>query len=325
MKPDISVVIPLYNKEEHIARAIDSVLGQSYMNFELIIIDDGSTDKSADVAKKYQDERICIIKQENLGVSAARNSGIEQSRAEIIAFLDADDAYKDNFIESIVALNRGHPEAVAFALSYEEVSPLAESNHRIKSPIKDNKIIDLPEFIRIWKNGSQISASSIAVRKDVIIAAGGFPVGVKLGEDIDTWIRLLFIGPIVYDSRPGSVYFLDANNRATKSYPPPERYEFFDTLDKWIISNKVTDEMAEEINEFKNFFRLSHAHYQIRLGRQTAGRKLLLECKTKYFITEKYRLLLLSFAPKRIYDALATQRQAFSRKVSSIYKIFDIV
>ncbi len=312
--------MPLYNKEKHVARAVESVLGQSYSNIELIVIDDGSTDKSAEVVERFKDNRIKLIRQENLGVSAARNTGIEWSQATIIAFLDADDAYKHNFIERIVALSNGHPEAVAYALRYEVVRPLYDSRHHFKSPIEHSKLIDLPEFMRIWKYGSQISASSMAVRKKIIIEAGGFPVGVKLGEDIDTWIRVLFIGPIAYDSRPGSIYFLDADNRATKCHTPPAEYEFFDTLDKWIIRKNITGEMAEEINEFKNFFRLSHAHYQIRLGRQTIGRKILFECKTSYFMIEKYRLLLLSYAPKQIYDALATQRQAFSRIRNLIYK-----
>ena len=84
--------MPLYNKEKHVARAVESVLGQSYSNIELIVIDDGSTDKSAEVVERFKDNRIKLIRQENLGVSAARNTGIEWSQATIIAFLDADDA-----------------------------------------------------------------------------------------------------------------------------------------------------------------------------------------------------------------------------------------
>ncbi len=95
--PLISVVIPLYNKEPYIKRAIDSILAQKIQDYEIIVIDDGSTDKSAEVVKSFPDPRIRLIQQENAGVSAARNRGIEEAKAELIAFLDADDEWTPIF------------------------------------------------------------------------------------------------------------------------------------------------------------------------------------------------------------------------------------
>ena len=97
-----SVVIPLYNKEKYISRAIKSVIEQTYKIFELIIIDDGSIDNSVNIVKKHKDSRIRLIEQENSGVSATRNKGIKNAKYNYIAFLDADDEWKPNFLDTIV-------------------------------------------------------------------------------------------------------------------------------------------------------------------------------------------------------------------------------
>ena len=114
-----SIVIPLYNKEKHVARAINSILNQTYQDFEIIIVDDGSTDFSYEEVKKINDPRIKIIRQKNLGVSSARNTGIKEAKNNYIGFLDADDKWKPDFLETIKKLIKDFPGAGAYATSYE--------------------------------------------------------------------------------------------------------------------------------------------------------------------------------------------------------------
>ena len=107
----ISVVIPLYNKERYIARAIQSALGQTYGDFELIVVDDGSTDGSVDIVSQFADTRLRLINQANAGVGAARNRGIKDAKYELITFLDADDEWMPDFLETVLELREEFPEA----------------------------------------------------------------------------------------------------------------------------------------------------------------------------------------------------------------------
>ena len=119
----ISVVIPLYNKEKHITRAIDSVLEQEYKNFELIVVDDGSTDKSATIVNNYNDSRIKLIQQTNMGEGAARNVGIALSNCDYIAFLDADDAWHKNFLIEIINMITIEPNSIIYATYFNTKEP----------------------------------------------------------------------------------------------------------------------------------------------------------------------------------------------------------
>ena len=137
--PRFSVVIPLYNKEGYILNTINSVLAQTYIDFELIIINDRSTDTSLEIAENIEDSRIQIIQHSvNKGLSASRNTGIKNAKSEYIAFLDADDLWKPTFLEKIDLLITDYPEASLFASKYEV---LLKNGKRITHHFKINNFI----------------------------------------------------------------------------------------------------------------------------------------------------------------------------------------
>ena len=116
-----SVVIPMYNKAEYIRYTLKSVLAQSFHDFEVIVVDDGSTDNSLKIARQTDSDKIRIIAQENQGTAVARNTGIEHASGEYIAFLDADDEWKSNYLETIDTLTDKYPQSDIFVTAYRVI------------------------------------------------------------------------------------------------------------------------------------------------------------------------------------------------------------
>ncbi|GAG76177.1 unnamed protein product [marine sediment metagenome] len=190
--PSFTVVIPLYNKALHIKRTLQSVLEQNYKDFEIVVVDDGSTDGGVNIVKQINDNRIRLIQQENQGVSAARNKGIENARNELIAFLDADDEWKPNHLDVLARLIKKFPEAGAYGTAYQKKLKNG------KSWIPDFKAIPLspwegivPNYFKAVAVGPEILwTSAIAVWKEVFDKAGYFRVDIRNGEDADMWVRI---------------------------------------------------------------------------------------------------------------------------------------
>ena len=204
----ISVVIPLYNKEKQIAYTLQSVFNQTFQDFEIVIIDDGSTDGSVAEVEKFSDSRIRLIHQQNAGVSAARNRGIGEAKGELIAFLDADDEWKPEYLASQYYLYQKYPDCSVYACNYEfrdldgKVTPTIIR----KLPFSGDVGILTNYFEVASCSNPPICSISIMVKKQAIQDIGGFPVGIKSGEDLLTWARLAIENNIAYSSRSMAIY-----------------------------------------------------------------------------------------------------------------------
>ena len=210
----ISIVIPLYNKERSIKRAIKSVLNQTYRDIELIIVDDGSTDNSLLKAKEIEDDRIFIYRQENQGVSAARNKGIELSRSCYICLLDADDEWLPNHLENIVKLIKKEPNAGLYLSRFAEYD--AKGEYFLGNiSLPENYIGEVYDFFRTFANSrSLVCSSNSCINKEFFEQIeGGFPIGRKVGEDIYVWLRLALISKVLFSSEVTSLIHRDAENR----------------------------------------------------------------------------------------------------------------
>lgn len=187
----ITVVIPLYNKATSIANALDSVLAQTYQDFEVVVVDDGSTDGGAAVVEQYADPRIRLIRQENAGVSAARNKGISEARGEYVAFLDADDEWMPEFLSEIVALQQEFPECRAQATSYVQCQN--GEKHGIilnKLPFSGERGVLTNYFEVATHSNPPIWTGAVCIERALLNEIGGFPLGIKSGEDLLTWARI---------------------------------------------------------------------------------------------------------------------------------------
>ena len=127
--PFFSIIIPLYNKEKFIENTIQSVLGQSFEDFELIVVNDGSTDTSLELVNKLKDKRIKTYSISNAGVSKARNFGIQKATSKLIVFLDADDLWKNNHLQELYNLRKAHPHCGLYTMGYTKKFDNAKPIH----------------------------------------------------------------------------------------------------------------------------------------------------------------------------------------------------
>jgi hypothetical protein len=211
--PRISVIIPLYNKAQYIGRAVRSALAQSIPSSEIIVVDDGSTDGGPRLVAAIKDPRVRLVHQDNHGVSVARNRGIAQARAGLVAFLDADDEWMTTFLETVLRLQGRFPEAEVFGTGYVYVY----DDGRWRLP-RINAVSDaswegiLDDYFRIAATSDPpLWTSAVAVTKKAIRAVGGFEVGVTSGEDLLAWARLAVRYPIAYSAQHLSLYHLGKN------------------------------------------------------------------------------------------------------------------
>ena len=231
----ISIIIPLYNKEQSIVTTLQTVLKQSYQDFEIVIVNDGSTDHSVEEVKRILDPRIRLIHQSNAGVSAARNRGIEEARGEYIAFLDADDEWKPDYLKTQYELTLKYPECSVFACNYEFKDTQGKVTPTIirKLPFKDEDGI-LSNYFEIAScSHPPLWTSAVIVKKSAIQSIGGFPVGIKSGEDLLTWARLACKYSIAYTQKSQAIYNLGEgyNNKNL----PPRKQDKGDPVGKGLV------------------------------------------------------------------------------------------
>lgn len=207
----MSVIIPLYNKELSIVSTLQTVLDQTFSDYEIVIVDDGSTDSSVAEVEKVQDSRIRLIHQQNAGVSAARNRGIKEAKGDLIAFLDADDEWKPEYLATQYHLFQKYPECSVFACNYEfrDVSGKVTPTLIHKLPFVGEDGILSNYFEVASCSHPPLWTSAVMVKKQAMQAIGGFPLGIKSGEDLLTWARLAVNGMIAYSKRPLAVFIFD--------------------------------------------------------------------------------------------------------------------
>lgn len=209
-KPRISVVMPLYNKEHEVERAIRSVLAQSFTDFELIVVNDGSTDRSVDQVSCFADLRIRLVHQNNQGVSAARNRGVEESKSDLVAFLDADDEWLPEFLATIWRLSERYPAARTFATSYFRREPSGKTCKAIFRGVHHDFYEGILEdyFSIAAQSDPPLWSSAVAIKKAEFMSIGGFPLGIRSGEDLLTWVRMATRWSIAYCTSPLAVFWM---------------------------------------------------------------------------------------------------------------------
>ena len=226
----ISVVIPLYNKESCIRKTIDSILSQSFRDFEIVIVDDGSSDGSAKIVSSIPDDRIRLITKVNGGPSSARNRGIEEAKGDYVAFIDADDIWSPDYLKEMVDLMADFPDAVIWGFNYSMIQDGQVKNSTVEE--YRGYVSERWDYFPFF-----FSSSSTCCRRSTLIELGGFDERMVYGEDIDMWFRLLLRGEGVLDTRVLAFYNKDGEDSLTQHRMPLEKHlPFF--IDKYAQARK---------------------------------------------------------------------------------------
>lgn len=225
--PLFSVIIPLYNKAPYVRKTVESVLGQTLGDYELIIIDNGSSDGSSEIVAGFTDQRIRTVRlEENVGVSNARNKGVEMATAPYIAFLDADDWWEPTFLEEMSGLIERHPDTGIYGTGYY----IVKNGKRRLAPIGvDEGFVEGEiNYCAVYAKTlcMPLTSISVAIPRAVFDESGGFKPHLKLGEDFDLWIRIALKHKAVLLNKPLSNYNqdVDVTYRGTHHLRDPKEH-----------------------------------------------------------------------------------------------------
>jgi glycosyltransferase involved in cell wall biosynthesis len=274
--PPVSVVVPLYNKADVLAEALASVLAQAMQDFELIVVDDGSTDGGSATVEALQDPRVRLIRQDNRGVSAARNRGILDARGTWIALLDADDVWTATHLTDLLsaAVDTG------LIAVFSNLIPESRQVPAIPWTTPSQRVNDYFAFA-LANGGYPISSSSVLLRRGPLIKSGMFAVGETIGEDIDMWCRLAIRGSFQYVARPSAKYRDTLVSSAARNLSKKARFPLFAwRLPQLIAAGEVPSRLLGSARRYANFLLLEYARQLLDRGEYLQARQILLqECK----------------------------------------------
>ncbi|MFA6433612.1 MAG: glycosyltransferase family A protein [Elusimicrobiales bacterium] len=312
MTPPITVVIPLYNKAAFIARAVKSVVNQTVQDFELMVVDDGSTDNGGDIVEEVRDRRVRLVRQNNAGVAAARNYGVALARSEIVSFLDADDEYRPEFLATILRLHEKYPSAGLCATAYSVKLPSGRElkQRYLAMPSFPWEGI-IPDYFESALGAQPVSASSSAVMKAVLLEAGGFPAGEKLGEDLDTWFRIALKYPVAFSSYKGAVYNIDTVTSACGSLAEIPEFRLVETARRALKDGTVKTTSVNAVKGLIDMRLIISASYALKCGEKAKARVYLSQVSTSIFNRDKAIMKFASLVPLWLLKKILGAKERF--------------
>jgi glycosyltransferase involved in cell wall biosynthesis len=272
----------------------------------MIVIDDGSTDDGAEVVEAIRDQRIRLIRQTNAGVSAARNRGIATARANLIAFLDADDEWLPEHLAAAKRLAERHPECGAYATALCRVvreGVVERFRYRgIPAPPWEGVI---PNYFQSGLGKWPVHSSTAVVWRKVFDDVGGFPEGEREGEDLDQWCRIALKYPIAFSNYGGAVYHLDASSLNTRHIDPERCYfRLFKTLENSLRSRTFPPGVScRDIVDYRNKQVIGLASLALSRGERQPARAILKHATlTKWSHGDLLTCYVLSYTPPAILN-----------------------
>ena len=197
--PLVTVVVPCYNQARFLGEAVESVLAQTYPRHEIVVVDDGSTDDTSEVAGRYEEVR--LVRQENRGLSAARNRGLAEGKGEYVVFLDADDRLLEEALEVGVRELGAHPECAFVAGHYRFIAADGPSFEQ-----RPQQIVGSDHYLALLRGNYIGMHATVMYRRAIIELAGGFDSSLDVAEDYDLYLRIAKKYPVRQHHKPVAEY-----------------------------------------------------------------------------------------------------------------------
>ena len=309
----VSIIIPLYNKADCIARTLSSVLTQSFSDFEVIVVDDGSTDNGAEIVTKHSDPRIRLVTQKNAGPGAARNAGFSASTGRYVVFLDADDEFGPDFLEASIDNLQKAPDCAASVCAHfrgPDKTPvwtpaaaglsISKGPWRLPTDISPEKVKPLVD---------SFSAGSVLCKREVVEKAGGYyEHHTTYGEDSYLWLQVLFNDLIFFDPTPHSWYHTETSKLGISrigAYPTWPKI-----LDPSLIRQNCPQEYRELLEKTLDYYALLAIRRCIKGRDWTTPLHILRDFPTTTVFNDEFQML----KRKVKYSARAVFSRIFKSK-----------
>lgn len=305
MAPRISIAVPLFNKSAYVQASLASVARQSFTDYEIIVVDDGSTDDGASVVQAMKLLNLRLISQSNAGVSAARNRCLAEASSEFVAFLDADDIWREDHLKHLWEMHVACPDAGLLANSFLEVNNI--ENHPASSHAVTYRKVD--DFVADAATGrSWVFTSAAMVHRERCLSIGGFEVGENRGEDIDLWIRMGLQFPVVISDYIGSLY-RRVDSSLTTSVLVLEPDVAMRRVAALLNESPMSATRQRNLKELHNRMAIANATDCLIRGHGDAARKFLVSASDTRIYRWRWKLLrLLSVMPPSVIAVLARMR-----------------
>lgn len=286
-----SIIIPVHNKYPHIDRAVNSVLNQTFQDFEIILIDDASTDGSSNKINQFTDKRIKKLKRDLPGPGgyAARNLGITNAKYDWITFLDADDEWSPDFLTEFSKAISKNPKVYFYSCSWQSKYEEDQVNFK-EDKSKETKYTSF-ELIDYLKDPKFVWTCALVVHKNLIKKAKPFPDdGIcQRGGDVDTWIRWLYnSNKNIHIEKNLAYYYRDTVNQVTRK--PNTVFCSYDTLMKIYDLEKNNILLKKAIKSFVNKFIYGMLYRQVKAGMPLDYKEIKKMFFSKYSILRVIKL-----------------------------------
>lgn len=284
-----SVIIPAYNSEKFIMGAVSSVLRQTNPDFELIVVDDGSKDATGKIVRGVEDPRVRYFYRENGGVSAARNTGIAESRGEYVCFLDSDDEWREDHLAELASLIDEYPDCGMYITGYDIRLNNGELIHKSRDILKgiaSERIFSEDGYRTLISTGYFFNTNTICCRKAVFDKVGLFAVGVKNGEDDDMWMRIFAYYSIAISKKSTTVY--DRSNSGATGHRLVFEPVFLSRIDAIMADADIPQQRKESLLCWVERHKLSQARKYILAGNKKEARRIIKTVKKSKVDKKKY-------------------------------------